>query len=53
MLMYFNQPGVLMWWSLRRGSFAPSFRKFLESSPAPKVPTMVEIMRGQSRHAET
>ena len=46
MLMYFNQPGVQMWWSLRKGSFAPSFRTFLESSPAPKVPTMVDVLRG-------
>jgi hypothetical protein len=46
MLMHFNQPGVQMWWSLRKGSFAPSFRTFLESSPAPKVPTMVDVLRG-------
>jgi hypothetical protein len=45
MLMYFNQPGVQMWWSLRKGSFAPIFRTFLESSPAPKVPTMVDVLR--------
>jgi hypothetical protein len=45
MLMYFNQPEVQMWWSLRKGSFAPSFRTFLESSPAPKVPTMVDVLR--------
>jgi hypothetical protein len=44
-LMYFNQPGAQMWWSLRKGSFAPSFRTFLESSPAPKVPTMVDVLR--------
>jgi hypothetical protein len=42
--MYFNQPGVKMWWELRSGSFNPRFRKFLESSPAPKVATFVEIM---------
>jgi len=42
--MYFNQPGVKMWWELRRGSFNPRFRNFLESSPAPKVATFVEIM---------
>jgi hypothetical protein len=45
-LMYFNQPGVKMWWELRRGSFNPRFRNFLESSPVPKVATFVEIMRG-------
>ena len=47
-LMYFNQPGVKMWWELRRGSFNPRFRKFLESSPAPKVATFVEIMSGSA-----
>jgi len=45
-LMYFNQPGVQMWWNLRKGSFDPRFREFLESSPAPKVQTMVDVMRG-------
>jgi hypothetical protein len=47
-LMYFNQPGVKMWWELRRGSFNSRFRKFLESSPAPKVATFVEIMGGSA-----
>jgi len=51
-VMYFNQPGVKMWWEWRRGNFHPRFRTFVESSPAPKVPTMVEIMRGASCHAE-
>ena len=46
MLMHFNQPGVQMWWSLRKGSFRPSFRNFLESSPAPKVSTTVDVLRG-------
>ena len=45
-LMYFNQPGVKMWWELRRGSFNPRFRNFLESSPTSKMTTFVEIMRG-------
>jgi hypothetical protein len=45
-LMYFNQPGVKMWWEWRRGNLNPRFRTFVESSPAPKVPTMVEIMHG-------
>jgi hypothetical protein len=47
-LMYFNQPGVKMWWELCSGSFNPRFRKFLESSPPPKVATFVEIMRGSA-----
>jgi hypothetical protein len=46
MLMYFNQPGVKMWWEWRRGNFNPRFRSFVESSPVPKVATFVELMRG-------
>jgi hypothetical protein len=45
-LMSFNQPGVKIWWELRRGSFNPHFRSFLESSPPPKVATLVEVMPG-------
>lgn len=44
-LMYFNQPGVQLWWSLRKGTFRPSFRKFLELSPAPKVESMVDVLQ--------
>jgi hypothetical protein len=44
--MYFNQPGVKMWWELRRGSFDPRFRTFLEFSPPPNVPPFVDVMRG-------
>jgi hypothetical protein len=46
--MYFNQPGVKLWWTLRRGSFTPRVRNFLESSPAPKVAAFVEVMRGNA-----
>jgi len=44
-----RERGFIEW---RRGNFNPRFRTFVESSPAPKVPTMVEIMRGASCHAE-
>jgi hypothetical protein len=44
-LIYFNQPAKMSW-EWRRGNFNLRFRTFVESSPAPKVPTMVEIMRG-------
>ena len=46
MLMHFNQPGVQMWWTLRKGSFRPSFRHFLESAPAPSVPATVDLLGG-------
>lgn len=44
-LMYFNQPGVQLWWNLRKGTFRPSFRAFLESSPIPEVRSMVDVLR--------
>lgn len=44
-LMYFNQPGVQLWWSLRRGTFSPSFRTFLETSPSPKIKSMVDLLQ--------
>ena len=46
--MYFNQPGAKMCWELRSGSFNARFRNFVDSSPVPKVPTMVEIVRGSA-----
>jgi hypothetical protein len=46
MLMHFNQPGVQMWWSLRKGSFGRDFRRFIESSPAPGVPTTLDLLQG-------
>lgn len=33
--MYFHQPGVQTWWTLRKSGFSLSFRQFLDSSVAP------------------
>ena len=33
--MYFHQPGVQVWWNLRKRFFSPDFRQFLDSSVAP------------------
>jgi hypothetical protein len=44
-LMYFNQPGVRLWWSLRGGAFRPSFRAFLESAPASTLRSMVDVLQ--------
>lgn len=33
--MYFHQPGVQSWWSLRKSTFTPVFRAFLDDSVAP------------------
>ena len=46
-LMYFQQPGVRMWWNLRRHAFRPSFRAFLENTPPPAATTMVSVLKGK------
>jgi hypothetical protein len=45
---YFRQPGVQAWWALRGATFSPSFRAFLESSPAPSMKSIVELLRSES-----
>jgi hypothetical protein len=47
-LMYYRQPGVQIWWNLRGPAFTPKFREFLENSPAPKVKSMVDVMRDKA-----
>jgi hypothetical protein len=42
--MEFHQPGVQMWWTMRRATFIKSFREYLESSTPPDAPTMVDLM---------
>lgn len=34
--MYFHQPGVQIWWGLRKATFSPTFRDFLDYSIAPR-----------------
>lgn len=41
--MYFHQPGVQAWWSLRRTTFVPDFRDFLESSVPPEMRSFVDL----------
>lgn len=33
--MYFHQPGVQTWWGLRKATFSPAFRSFLDECIAP------------------
>lgn len=47
MFLYFRQPGVQVWWKLRRHAFAPEFRAFLESARPVDAPTAVELFREQ------
>ena len=37
--IYFHQPGVRSWWRIRGPAFAPAFRKFLDSTDLPALPT--------------
>lgn len=42
MFMYWRMPGVQMWWKTRREAFSPEFRRFIESSPQPAMPSQVD-----------
>jgi hypothetical protein len=46
MRMYFHQPGVQTWWQLRKATFIPDFRDFLDSSESPGMTTWVDFVRG-------
>jgi hypothetical protein len=45
-LMYYNQPGVKLWWNMRGRAFFPSFRAFLEFSVTFKLTSMVDVLHG-------
>ena len=47
--MYFHQPGAQAWWSLRRATFVPDFRKYLESSAPPQMRSFVDLISNQKR----
>lgn len=42
--MYFHQPGVQAWWSLRRATFVRDFREFLEASSPPEMRSFVDLI---------
>lgn len=43
---YFHRPGVQTWWAMRRGTFAPGFRAYLENSkPASDMPSPSQMIR--------
>jgi hypothetical protein len=41
--MYWHMPGVQIWWRMRRETFAPSFRHFLESSQRPTMLAQTDV----------
>ena len=42
--MYFHQPGAQAWWSLRKSTFVPGFRAYLETSEAPQMRSFVDVI---------
>lgn len=42
--MYFHQPGAQSWWDLRKSTFIPRFRDYLESSSAPEMTSFVDLL---------
>jgi hypothetical protein len=42
--MYFHQPGAQAYWSLRRKTFVPRFRDYLESPAPPDMKSFVDIV---------
>ena len=42
--MYFHQPGAQAWWSLRKATFVPAFREYLESSAPPQMRSFVALI---------
>lgn len=42
--MYYHQPGAQAWWSLRKATFIPGFRDYLESSVQPEMKSFVELL---------
>jgi len=42
--MYFHQPGAQSWWTLRKSTFIPRFRAYLESSTAPEMTSFVDLL---------
>lgn len=46
--VYYHRPGVKTWWPMRRMTFAPGFRNYLESSqPVADAPPLSELIRGK------
>jgi hypothetical protein len=45
MFLYFRQPGVQVWWQMRKEAFAPQFRNFIESNRVVQGPRPVDVFR--------
>jgi hypothetical protein len=51
MFMYWRMPGVQLWWKARADAFAPEFRRFIETSPQPAMPSQVDVFTQRSATA--
>jgi hypothetical protein len=45
--MYFHQPGVQSWWSIRKAAFSPAFRAYLDATQRPAEPSPVALHHAQ------
>jgi hypothetical protein len=46
---YYHRPGIKSWWLLRRATFAPGFRDFLEATePIAEAVSLTDLIRGKS-----
>ena len=52
MFMYWHMPGVQLWWTARREAFSPDFRRFIETSPEPSMPSQVDVFTQITNRAE-
>lgn len=42
--MQFHQPGAQHWWNLRKDTFIPAFRDYLDASTAPEMRKFVDLL---------
>lgn len=45
--MYFHQPGVQSWWSIRKAAFSPAFRDYLDATAKPSEPSPAALHRAR------
>jgi hypothetical protein len=45
--MQFHQPGAQRWWNLRKETFIPAFREYLDSSTPPTMHRFVDLLEKQ------
>ena len=45
--MQFHQTGPQWWWKLRRSSFAPPFREYLDQCPQPEMELLTDILKNR------